>query len=132
MATMQTSRRSTSQVQLRRKPPVARRLDPSIPALRLVKAPKITPIKPRGWRRLGSFDSASVRIVAGLLLVSIPTSLLLGYVVSRWSTQTLVDQILKVERRFLRGEDAVALKEQDEDGEKQYEKQPGCSRAPSA
>ena len=37
-----------------------------------------------------------------------------------------------MERRFLRGEDAVALKEQDEDGEKQYEKQPGCSRAPSA
>src|SRR6266851_8571809 len=93
MATMQASRRSTSRVQLRRKPPVAGRLDPSIPALRLVKAPKITPIKPRGWKRLGSFDSESVRIVAGLLLVSIPTSILLGILMARWNTQALIDQV---------------------------------------
>ena len=93
MATMQTSRRSTGQVQLRRKPPVPGRIDSSIPALRLVKAPKITPIKPRGWKRLGSADSASVRIVGGLLLVSIPTSILLGFLLSGWNTQTLIRQV---------------------------------------
>ncbi|GAC1484595.1 MAG: hypothetical protein PVSMB9_10470 [Candidatus Dormibacteria bacterium] len=48
---------------------------------------------PQGWKRWGSFDSASVRIVAGVLLVSIPTSILLGYLISSWSTQTLIDQI---------------------------------------
>src|SRR5260370_33981878 len=92
MATMQASRRSTSRVQLRRKPPVGGRLDPSIPALRLVKAPKITPIKPLGWKRLGSFDSESVRIVAGLLLLSDPTAILRGIRVVGGKTHALIHQ----------------------------------------
>jgi methyl-accepting chemotaxis protein len=33
-----------------------------------------------------------VRIIAGLLLVSIPTSIVLGVVMSRWATQTAIDQ----------------------------------------
>src|SRR6202158_3666271 len=93
MATRQSVRRSTSQVQLRRRPPVAGLIDPAIPALRLVKAPKMAPPKPGDWKRFGLFDSASVRMVAGLLLVSIPTSILLGYLMSRWNTQTLIDQV---------------------------------------
>src|SRR4030088_1335759 len=79
-------------MQLRRGPPGALIPDPSIPALRLVKAPAKLSRAPRSWRR--SFDSSSVRIVAGLLLVSIPTSILLGYVMSKWSAQTSIDQAL--------------------------------------
>src|SRR6267143_2886226 len=93
MATMHREARSTSQVQLRRRPPVPGRIDSSIPALRLVKAPRMAPLAPHGWRRVGSLDSASVRIVAGLLLVSIPTSILLGILMSRWNTQALIDQV---------------------------------------
>src|ERR1700681_956600 len=79
-------------MQLRRGPPGALTPDPRIPALRLVKAPTKLPRAPRSWRR--SFDSSSVRIVAGLLLVSLPTSILLGYVMSKWSAQTNIDQAL--------------------------------------
>jgi methyl-accepting chemotaxis protein len=71
---------------------VAGQFDRAMPPLRVVKAAGAPPAR-RGWTRLGSFDSASVRIVASLLLVSIPTSILLGYLMSRWSTQTLIDQI---------------------------------------
>jgi methyl-accepting chemotaxis protein len=38
------------------------------------------------------FESYSIRVVAGLLLVSIPISILLGFVVSNWSAQTAIDQ----------------------------------------
>ena len=38
------------------------------------------------------FDSYSIRIVAGLLLVSIPISVALGFVISNWSSQTSIDQ----------------------------------------
>jgi methyl-accepting chemotaxis protein len=41
------------------------------------------------WR---SFDRYSLRIVAGVMLVSIPTSILLGFVMSSWSSQTSIDQ----------------------------------------
>jgi methyl-accepting chemotaxis protein len=63
-----------------------------MPELRLVKVPVRATRAPRAWRR--SFDSSSVRIVAGLLLVSIPTSILLGIVMSRWSAQISIDQAL--------------------------------------
>src|SRR6202165_3720605 len=79
-------------MQLRRGPPQAPFPNPRIPALRLVKAPRRATRVRRGWRQ--SFDSSSVRIVAGLLLVSIPTSILLGFVMSRWSAQTSIDQAL--------------------------------------
>src|SRR5260370_10573001 len=93
MATRQPQARSTSQVQVRRRPPVPGRIDPSIPALRLVKAAGMATPAPHGWKRLGSLDSASVRIVAGLLLVSIPTSIVLGFLLSGWNTQTLIQQV---------------------------------------
>jgi methyl-accepting chemotaxis protein len=70
---------------------VVRPLDARMPPLRLVKAPRVTRA-PRGWKRLIPFDSYSFRIVAGLLLVSVPTSIILGFVMANWSAQTSVDQ----------------------------------------
>jgi methyl-accepting chemotaxis protein len=79
-------------MQLRRGPPEGRLFDNRKPALRLVKAP-IGPVgAPRGWKRWRSFDRYSLRIVAGVMLVSIPTSILLGFVMSNWSSQTSIDQ----------------------------------------
>jgi methyl-accepting chemotaxis protein len=46
----------------------------------------------RGWGRLKPFNGYSIRIVAGLLLVSIPLSILLGFVMSQWSAQTSINQ----------------------------------------
>ena len=79
-------------MQLRRGPPNERELDSQAPALRLIKAPR-GPIR-TSRRRLSwrSFDGYSVRAVAGLLLVSVPVSVLLGLVVSNFSTQTSIEQ----------------------------------------
>ena len=78
-------------MQLRRGPPENRPLDARMPPLRLVKAPE--PARaPRGWRRTRAFNSYSVRIIAGLLLVSVPLSILLGFVMANWSAQTSIDQ----------------------------------------
>jgi methyl-accepting chemotaxis protein len=41
---------------------------------------------------LKPFNSYSIRIVAGLLLVSIPLSIVLGFVMSTWSAQTSINQ----------------------------------------
>jgi methyl-accepting chemotaxis protein len=41
---------------------------------------------------LKPFNGYSIRIVAGLLLVSIPLSILLGFVMSQWSAQTSINQ----------------------------------------
>ncbi|MEA2656559.1 MAG: methyl-accepting chemotaxis protein [Chloroflexota bacterium] len=79
-------------MQLRRGPPDDRVLDLKQPALRLVKAPKGATRAPRRWRSLKSFDGYSFRAVAGLLLVSIPVSILLGFVISNFSAQTTIEQ----------------------------------------
>ena len=47
---------------------------------------------PLGWKRWRWLDSHTLRIVAGLLLVSIPSSLILSFVMSNWSAQTSIDQ----------------------------------------
>jgi methyl-accepting chemotaxis protein len=47
---------------------------------------------PEGWKRWWLFDNYSIRIVAGMLLVSLPISILLGFVLSSWSSQTGLDQ----------------------------------------
>lgn len=78
-------------MQLRRGPPAPGPLDVRKPSLRLLKAPAATPTY-RGWRGFGLFDSYSIRIVVGLLLVSVPLSILLGFVISNWSAQTSIDQ----------------------------------------
>ncbi|HEX3507500.1 MAG TPA: methyl-accepting chemotaxis protein [Candidatus Dormibacteraeota bacterium] len=57
----------------------------------MIKAP-IGPVRaPRrgkGWRAV---DGYSFRAVAGLLLVSVPVSILLGFVMANWSAQTSID-----------------------------------------
>src|ERR1700682_5839036 len=78
-------------MQLRRGPPEGRPLDARMTPLRLVKAP-MAPRARRGWQRWIPFDGYSVRIVAGLLLVSVPTSIILGFVMAHWSGQTSIDQ----------------------------------------
>src|SRR5216683_3255857 len=79
-------------MQLRRGPPGTPLPVVRVPALRLIKAP-VGPVPapggPRGWKPLESYY---LRVVAGILLVSIPLSILLGFVVSNWSAQTSIDQ----------------------------------------
>jgi len=76
-----------------RRPPFPTPIAPAIPALRLIKPAPPLAAKPRGWKRIGSFDRSSVRIVTALLLIYIPASVVLGFLMSNWSTQTVIDQI---------------------------------------
>jgi methyl-accepting chemotaxis protein len=78
-------------MQLRRGPPTAPVPHVNTPALRLVAAPTGAARARRGWNGWRSFDGYSVRAVAGLLLVSVPVSILLGLVMSSWSSQTSTD-----------------------------------------
>ena len=78
-------------MQLRRGPPEPQIPDARAPALRLVKAPIGARRTSRGWNRR-FLDNYSLRVVAGALLVSVPTAVLLGLVMSNWSTQTSIDQ----------------------------------------
>ncbi len=79
-------------MQLRRGPPEGSALDSPKPTLRLVAAPKGAVRAPKTWWSWRTFDSYSVRAVAGLLLVSIPVSVLLGYVMSNSSASISIDQ----------------------------------------
>jgi methyl-accepting chemotaxis protein len=47
---------------------------------------------PRGGRLLKPLKSYSIRVVAGMLLVTIPLSVVLGFVIWNWSSQTSIDQ----------------------------------------
>src|SRR5260370_11281162 len=79
-------------MQLRRGPPGTPLPVVRVPALRLVKAPAgpvRAPGGPRAWKPLESYY---LRVVAGILLVSLPLSILLGFVVSNWSAQTSIEQ----------------------------------------
>ncbi len=78
-------------MQLRRGPPEARPLDARMPPLRLLKAPEAA-LAPKGTRRFTTFDSYSIRIIAGLLLISIPLAIALGFVMANWSAQTSIEQ----------------------------------------
>jgi hypothetical protein len=63
-----------------------------MPPLRLIKAPPVAARAPRSgwlWKPLKRY---SIRVVAGMLLISIPLSVALGLVISSWSTQTYIDQ----------------------------------------
>ena len=79
-------------MQLRRGPPQARPPDLQAPALRLIKSPqRAIATSPRGkrWRWI---DNYSIRVVTGLLVVSIPISIVLGFMMANWSAQTAIDQ----------------------------------------
>src|SRR6266853_5555566 len=79
-------------MQLRRGPP-----GPSLPVshvqvLRLITAPPgpvATPRRRGSWKPLQSY---TLRVVAGILLVSIPLAVVLGFVMASWSAQTSIDQ----------------------------------------
>jgi methyl-accepting chemotaxis protein len=79
-------------MQLRRGPPEGRLVDSRKPPLRLIQPPAGAVRASHGWFSLRSFDGYSLRAVAGLLLVSVPVSILLGFVMSNWSSQTSIDQ----------------------------------------
>src|SRR5260370_35652714 len=105
-------------MQLRRGPPPVRPPDPRTPALRLVKTPQgANATSPRGkqWRWI---DNYSIRVVAGLLLVSIPISILLGFVMSNWSAQTAIDQ---AKARVEASAESSAVRINDWVGERQAE-----------
>src|ERR1700693_2243601 len=78
-------------MQLRRGPPQILPLDTRLTPLRLLKAPPGIPPR-QGWTRSRLLDSYSIRIIAGLLLISIPLSIVLGFVMANWSAQTSIDQ----------------------------------------
>src|SRR6267378_5581331 len=79
-------------MQLRRGPPAGRLADSRNPALRLVQPPTVAVRASHRRFSLRSFDGYSIRAVAGLLLVSVPVSVLLGLVISNWSSQVSIDQ----------------------------------------
>src|ERR1700738_775697 len=79
-------------MQVRLSPPHVRVLDERSPPLRLTGGPSKPENAPRGWRPLRSFNSYSVRAVAGVLLVSIPISIVLGLVMSNWIAETTIGQ----------------------------------------
>jgi methyl-accepting chemotaxis protein len=54
-------------------------------------APRDAPL-PGRWRRWKALDSYLARVVAAMLLVSIPVSIALGFMVANWSAQTSIDQ----------------------------------------
>src|SRR6267143_1510672 len=91
-ATKQAVRRKPAPMQVRRGPPQAGRPGIQAPQLRLIKAPVPTPPPPFDGGRFKPFNSYSVRIVAGLLLVSIPLSIILGFLISTWGAQTSINQ----------------------------------------
>ncbi|MHB8588321.1 MAG: methyl-accepting chemotaxis protein [Candidatus Dormibacteraceae bacterium] len=78
-------------MQLRRGPPGAHLPVARAPALRLVKVPADIRA-PTGWRDWTSFSRYTLRVVAGIMLVSIPLSIILGFVISNWSAQSSIDQ----------------------------------------
>lgn len=47
---------------------------------------------PQGWNRWRGLDSYIFRVVAGVLLVSVPITFVLGFVMANWNAQTTIDQ----------------------------------------
>ena len=79
-------------MQVRHIPPHVRVLDDRSPPLRLTNASPGPANSPPSWNPLRSFNSYSVRAVAGVLLVSIPISIVLGFVMSNWIGETAIGQ----------------------------------------
>ncbi|HEY2597477.1 MAG TPA: methyl-accepting chemotaxis protein [Candidatus Dormibacteraeota bacterium] len=78
-------------MQLRRGPPIPPPPPITTRALRVLEAP-IGPVRaPRLGRSWRAIDGYSFRAVAGLVLVSVPVSIVLGLVMASWSSQTSRD-----------------------------------------
>src|SRR5260370_14792901 len=78
-------------MQLRRGPPHVSAPDARTPALRLVRTPSGPGAAPGRGRRWAWVDSYSIRVMAGILLVSSPISVVVGLGVDSWNTQTVID-----------------------------------------
>ncbi|MEP6752844.1 MAG: methyl-accepting chemotaxis protein [Candidatus Dormiibacterota bacterium] len=78
-------------MQLRRGPPPIRVLDDQPPTVRVARGYPAAELPPR-TRRWSSWDSYFFRVVAGSVAVTIPIAVILGFVMSNWSTQTITDQ----------------------------------------
>jgi methyl-accepting chemotaxis protein len=57
-----------------------------------MKAPAVPLRARRGSRSWKPLESYTLRVVAGMLLASIPLSIVLGFVMANWSAQTSIDQ----------------------------------------
>src|SRR6202521_4075066 len=79
-------------MQLRRGPPPTPLPVARVPMLRVIKAPPGAVRTPSGWRAWKPLQRYSLRVVAGILLVSIPLSIVLGFVMATWSAQISIDQ----------------------------------------
>lgn len=79
-------------MQLRRGPPPVPILVVPQRPLRLIEGAPQGAQRTGGWKQWKAFDSYLVRVVAAMLLVSIPVSIALGFMVATWSAQTITDQ----------------------------------------
>jgi methyl-accepting chemotaxis protein len=78
-------------MQLRRGPPPTPLSVVHVPPLRLIKAPQAAVRAPSGWRASNPLKSYTIRVVAAVLLIVVPLSVVLGLVISNWSSQTSID-----------------------------------------
>src|SRR5258708_36030759 len=79
-------------MQLRRGPPGLPLPASRVRALRVITAPPGPIDTRRGGRTWKPLESYTLRVVAGILLVSIPLSVTLGFVIATWSPQTSIEQ----------------------------------------
>jgi methyl-accepting chemotaxis protein len=104
-------------MQLRRGPPGPQLPIAHVPALRLVTPPAYVRTR-HGWRASTLFKGYTLRVVAGIMLVSIPLSIVLGLVISNWSAQTSIDQ---TKARAEATAESAAVRVQDWVSERQAE-----------
>jgi methyl-accepting chemotaxis protein len=83
-----------------------------------MKVPAVPGRPPSGRRWWKPLKSYSIRVVAGMLLVVIPLSVVLGLVISNWSTQTSIDQ---AKARAEAAAESAAVRISDWVGERQAE-----------
>jgi methyl-accepting chemotaxis protein len=80
-------------IELRRAPPRPPAATGNAPIVSILKPVRTgDAVASRGWFRPAWMGSYFLRVLAGALLVSIPVSVFLGFLVSNWSGQTSIDQ----------------------------------------
>jgi methyl-accepting chemotaxis protein len=82
-----------SGMELRRAPPRLPAAKGNAPIVTILKPARAgDPGTPKRWHRPDWMGSYFLRVLAGVLLVSVPISVFLGFLVSNWSAQTTLDQ----------------------------------------
>jgi methyl-accepting chemotaxis protein len=105
-------------MQLRRGPPPTPLSVAHVAPLRLVQSPPAAVRAPGAWSLSKALKSYSIRVVAAVLVILVPLSVVLGLVISNWSSQTSID--LTKARAEVAAEDA-AVRISDWVGERQAE-----------